>query len=64
MRKQKFDEMQQAIGLCMKEPHTIVEKWPMRRQFSSSYACSQEEFDLLQSSGHSGSERYVEWKWS
>jgi hypothetical protein len=26
-------------------------------------AGAQQEFDLLQASGHSGSERYVEWKW-
>lgn len=64
MRERNFDEMQQAIGLVVKEPHTIVEKWPMKLAFSSSRPCSQEEFELLQSSGHSGSERYVEWRWS
>ena len=65
MREQKFEEMQKAIGLCMKERHTIVEKWPMKLRFSSSHtAGAQEDFDLLQASGHSGSERYVEWKWS
>ena len=66
MRERKFAEMQQAIGISMKEKHTIVDKWPMKLRFAlpSSHAGAQEEFDILQSSGHSGSERYVEWKWS
>lgn len=66
MRERKFEEMQRAIGLVMKKKHTIVDKWPMKLRFSSpsANAGAQEEFDLLQASGHSGSERYVEWKWA
>ena len=66
MRERKFDEVQRAVGLRMKEKQTIVEKWPMKLHFSSpsANAGAQEEFGLLQASGHSGSERYVEWKWA
>lgn len=55
--------MAEYVGLCMKTEHTIIEKWPMRLKLSLPQAGAQDEFDLLQSSGHSGSERYVEWKW-
>lgn len=66
VRERKFDQMQKAIGLGMKGKHTIVEKWAMKLRYSSpsAHAGAQEEFDLLQSSGHSVSERYVEWKWT
>lgn len=62
MRERKFEEMQQAIGLVMREKHTIVDKWPMKLRYSSpsAHAGAQEEFELLQASGHSASERYVE----
>ena len=66
MRERKFDEIQRAVGLVMKKKHTIVGKWPMKLRYSSPSpdAVAQKEFDLLQASGHSGSERYVEWKWA
>jgi len=62
MRELKFAEMTQDIGLMVKEQNTIIEKWPMRLKLSLPQAGAQEEFDILQASGHSGSERYVEWK--
>jgi hypothetical protein len=62
MRELKFAEMTQHIGLMVKEQNTIIEKWPMRLKLSLPQAGAQEEFDILQASGHSGSERYVEWK--
>ena len=46
----------------VKEENTIIEKWPMRLKLSLPQPGAQEEFDILQASGHSGNERYVEWK--
>jgi hypothetical protein len=63
-RERNFLEMQREIGLCAKDQHRIIEKWPMGlRLLLPRDADAQQEFDLLQVSGHSGSERYVEWKW-
>jgi hypothetical protein len=62
MRELNFAEMTPHIGLMVKEKHTIIEKWPMRLKRSLPQPGAQEEFDILQASGHSGSERYVEWK--
>lgn len=56
MKAAEFEEAQRELGSVMKE-HTIVEKWPMKLKWAA-----QEEFELLQASMHSGSERYVEWK--
>ena len=49
-------------GMAIKEKHTIVDKWPMRLKLKSGQPGAQEEFDIAQSSEHSGSERYMEWK--
>ena len=46
----------------MKVENTIIEKWPLRLKLSLPQPGVQEEFDTLQASGHSGGERYVEWK--
>jgi len=62
MRDMKFSEMPQHIGLMAKDVHTIIEKWPLRRKLSLPQKGAQEEFDILQASGHTGSERYVEWR--
>ena len=53
-----LDEISKASGLEMKSKHTIVQPWPMRLKENA----TQREFDVLLASGHTGSERYVEWK--
>ncbi|TVY19932.1 hypothetical protein LARI1_G002648 [Lachnellula arida] len=45
-------------SLEMKGENTVQEKWPMRLRKGA----TQEEFELLLASGHTGSERYVEWR--
>ena len=53
----RLDEISKAAGLTMKSKNTIVRPWPMRIRKNA----TQREFDLLLASGHTGSERYVEW---
>ena len=62
MQNLKFAETSRSIGLLMKVENTIIEKWPLRLKLSLPQPGVQEEFDTLQASGHSGGERYVEWK--
>jgi len=54
----RFKEVALISGLEMKDENTIQEKWPMRLREGT----TQEEFDFLIASGHTGSERYVEWR--
>lgn len=57
-RECRLDEMTTAMGLEMSSKNTIVQPWPMR----IGQTATQREFDVLLASGHTGSERYVEWK--
>lgn len=52
-----FEGIGGYTGLKMKTNQTIVAKWPLRLSENP----TQREFDLLYWSGHTGSERYVEW---
>jgi hypothetical protein len=61
MRGVGFADMPLNVGLMAKEQHSIIEKWPLRLKLSLPQPGAQEEFDVLQASGHNGSERYVEW---
>lgn len=58
MRICRFRDIGKAAGLKMSSKHTIVQPWPMQLQKNA----TQRQFDLLHGSGHSGSERYTEWK--
>lgn len=62
MERLEFKKIEQYFNVRMKDPHTIIEKWPMRLKLRPGQAGAQEEFDLLLSSAHTGIERYVEWK--
>jgi hypothetical protein len=62
MRGLGFADMPLKVGLIAKEENTIIEKWPMRLKLEPPQDGAQEEFDVLLASGHTGSERYVEWK--
>lgn len=62
MQEENFDFVGRSCGLKLKEPHSITEKWPLRLKAGSSDSTAQKEFDMLQASMHSGSERYVEWR--
>ena len=53
-----LEDLGKAVGLEMKSTNSIVEKWPMRLKENA----TQEEFDLLLGSNHTGAERYVEWR--
>ena len=54
----RLDEISKAAELTMDSKNTIVRPWPMRLRKNA----TQREFDILLASGHTGSERYVEWK--
>lgn len=58
MNECSFREISRKSKLIMKEENTIIGKWPMRLKKDA----TQTEFKLLHASGHTGSERYVEWK--
>lgn len=57
-RECHLDEISKAAGLTMKSENTIVHPWPMRLRKNA----TQREFDVRFASGHTGLERYVEWK--
>ena len=57
MIRHDFDRISREAGLVMGIENTVILKWPLRLRANA----SQEEFDVLMSSGHMGSERYVEW---
>lgn len=58
MQKLEFGNIGRQAGLAMKKKNTVIEKWPLRLKKGA----TEEEFRILHSSGHVGSERYVEWK--
>ncbi|APA07182.1 hypothetical protein SS1G_04092 [Sclerotinia sclerotiorum 1980 UF-70] len=54
----RLNEIGPIVGLKIKSKNTVVEKWPLRLKPGS----AQEDFEILLASGHTGSERYVEWE--
>lgn len=62
MEAHEFTRFGQAFGMEIKVNHTLVEKWPLKVQKRPGQAGSQEEFNMRFQFGHSGHERYVEWK--
>ena len=58
MSECRFLEISRNAKLTLNEENTIIGKWPMRLKKDATQA----EFNLLHASGHTGSERYVEWK--
>lgn len=55
-----FGTLTRKYGLKMRGNNTIVAHWPMRPGKNA----PQEVFDILEASGASGYERYVEWEWA
>jgi hypothetical protein len=62
MEVHRFKEAEDLFGVKMKEHHTIIEPWPTRLKLRSGQRGWEEEFKLVHSSNHAGSERYVEWR--
>ena len=62
MKLERFRDIEIVYGVKMKEPHSIIEKWPLRLKLQPGQTGAKEEFELLFSSGHVGTERYVEWR--
>lgn len=52
-----FDKIQSLSGSKIKEPHTVVEKWPMKLKLRHGEKGAKEEFDALFTSSHVGTER-------
>lgn len=59
-RSTGFDTLTSKYGLKMRGNNTIVAHWPLRPGKNA----PQEVFDILEASGASGYERYVEWEWA
>ncbi|KAJ5383863.1 hypothetical protein N7517_001774 [Penicillium concentricum] len=55
-----FDKLTSKYGLKMRGNNTIVAHWPMR----PGKHASQRVFDILEASGATGCERYIEWEWA
>ncbi|KAK3650726.1 hypothetical protein LTR56_006131 [Elasticomyces elasticus] len=62
MQRHKFNRAAQANGMAMKEPHTIIDKWPLRSKMSPDQEGAKEEFKTRLASTYYGRERYVEWQ--
>lgn len=62
MQKHKFKDIEQLFGVVIKDPHTIIDKWPLRLKKRPAEKGAKEEFMLLLASAHTGTERYVEWR--
>ncbi|KAI1469074.1 uncharacterized protein F4812DRAFT_457619 [Daldinia caldariorum] len=59
----KFELVALQYGLQMKDTHTIINPWPMKIDDEDEPTeKAKEYFSQLLSSGHTGQERYVEWK--
>lgn len=57
-----FKETEQHFRMTIKDSHTIIDKWPLRLKLQPAQIGAKEEFELVLSSTHMGTERYVEWK--
>ncbi|KAL6863995.1 hypothetical protein J3F83DRAFT_182202 [Trichoderma novae-zelandiae] len=62
MKRLVFSEMEAALGVAMKDKHTVIEKWPYQLKLRPGQPGAQEEFDRLVGVDLSGNERYVEWR--
>ena len=62
MQKFRFVKSTAEFNMQMKEPHTIIEKWPMKLKLKPGQESAQEEFKLRLASVNHGDERYVEWR--
>lgn len=62
MSAERFQQVAAASRMSIKDLNTIMEKWPLQLKKKPGQPGAREEFDLLRSSGHGGSQRYVEWK--
>lgn len=62
MKTMVFSEMEEALGVAMKDKHTIIDKWPYQLKLRPGQPGAQEEFNRLLRGGLSGNERYVEWR--
>ncbi|KAI0838466.1 hypothetical protein F5Y06DRAFT_303779 [Hypoxylon sp. FL0890] len=62
MGMRRFEELGLIADLQMKYPHTIIDPWPMKLPDRRPTKEDQEYFAMLLASGHTGQERYVEWK--
>jgi hypothetical protein len=62
MKDVQMLELSTALGLVMKEKHTIIEAWPFRMKETAYSVAAKRNFEFLYRSGLVGWERYVEWK--
>ncbi|KAK3725201.1 hypothetical protein LTR37_000712 [Vermiconidia calcicola] len=62
MAGEDFQQIEKDFNVVMKKAHTVIEKWPMRLKLRPGQKGAKEEFKALLSSGHTGIERYVEWR--
>lgn len=63
MKLQNFAMLTELSGMEFKRQHTIIDPWPLRLKKKPHQRGAREEFLMLLSSGHSGCERYMEWRY-
>ncbi|KAK1055362.1 hypothetical protein LTR12_013176 [Friedmanniomyces endolithicus] len=61
MQEHKFDTFPALFQMVMKEPNTIIEKWPLRLKSLPHEIGAKEEFSTILSTPYTGIERYIEW---
>ncbi len=62
MTTYKFKNVERDFGVAMKEPHTVLGKWPLGLKIPPRQPGWKEEFEQLRATYSRGVERYVEWK--
>ncbi|KAI1407308.1 hypothetical protein F5Y13DRAFT_183489 [Hypoxylon sp. FL1857] len=62
MKLRRFKEFGSNAGVQMKNKHTIIDPWPLKIPNGRPTKEARDYFALLLASGHTGQERYVEWK--
>lgn len=62
MKLQDFAKIVELSGMEFKRQHTIIDPWPLRLKKKPHQKGGKEEFLTLLGSGHSGCERYMEWR--
>lgn len=61
MNNKAFDTLETSWGVKVKEPHTVIDKWPTRLKSQPGDEGAREEFEVIMRSEHPGVARYVEW---
>ncbi|ROW09323.1 hypothetical protein VPNG_05867 [Cytospora leucostoma] len=62
MKREDFRGAGEMAGVTMKSRNTVIDEWPLQLKLRPKDKGAKEAFENLLGSGHSGLERYVEWR--